>query len=222
MGKLLVIDGLDGSGKGTITGMLTRYLTEKGVMVRGISFPMYGTKGAGLVEMYLNGELGDKSEDTNCYTASSFFAMDRYVSYKTDWGKFLEKENTVIIADRYTTANAVHQLTKLPKENWDEFLTWLFDYEYGKLTLPVPDKTVYLKMPPEISLKLIAKRSAETGRGQDIHEKDPNHLYKAYEAAMYATDKLGWITVDSFVGDGPRDLSLVFDDVLKALELDNI
>ena len=145
MGKLFVIEGLDGSGKGTITKMLTEYLTKQGVRVRGISFPMYGTKGAALVEMYLGGELGDKSEDTNCYASSSFFAMDRYISYKTDWGKFLEEEDTVVIADRYTTANAVHQLQKLPRENWDEFLYWLFDYEYKLMKLPVPNKVVFLQ-----------------------------------------------------------------------------
>lgn len=222
MGKLLVIDGLDGSGKGTITGMLTRYLTEKNLQVRSISFPMYGTKGATLVEMYLGGELGSRGEDTNCYTASSFFAMDRYISYKTDWGEFLNREDAIIIADRYTTANAVHQLQKLPRDKWDEFLDWLFDYEYGKLGLPVPDKTIYLRMPPQISLRMIAKRSGETGRKQDIHEKDPSHLYKAYEAALYAADKLGWDTVDSFEGEEPRNLDLVFDEVLRVCGFDNI
>ena len=222
MGKLLVIDGLDGSGKGTITGMLTRYLTEKNMCVKGISFPMYGTKGATLVEMYLGGELGSKGEDTNCYTASTFFAMDRYISYKTSWGEFLMRDDAIIIADRYTTANAVHQLQKLPKEEWDGFLEWLFDFEYGKLGLPVPDKTIYLRMPPQISMKLIAKRSKETGRVQDIHEKDPTHLYKAYEAALYAADKLGWNTVDSFVGDEPRNLDLVFKDVLEICGFDKL
>lgn len=222
MGKLLVIDGLDGSGKGTITGMLTRYLTEKNLRVRGISFPMYGTKGATLVEMYLSGELGQRGEDTNCYTASAFFAMDRYISYKTDWGEFLKQDDTIVIADRYTTANAVHQLQKLPREEWDEFLQWLFDFEYGKLGLPTPDKTIYLRMPPEISLQMIAKRSGETGRKQDIHEKDPSHLYKAYEAALYAADKLGWTTVDSFEGYKPRDLTLVFNEVLEACGFDKL
>ena len=128
MGKLIAIDGLDGSGKGTMTQRLYKHLLENKVDVRKISFPMYENKSSYGVKMYLGGELGGNPDDTNGYAASALFAMDRYLSYRTDWGAFVAKEGTVTIADRYTSANAVHQLSKLPREQWDEFLAWLYDY----------------------------------------------------------------------------------------------
>ena len=122
MSKFLVIDGLDGSGKGSVTRMLRAYLTEKGIGNDLISFPMYENESSSLVKLYLSGKLGQQPDDNNAYAASMLFAADRYVSFVTDWRKLYEKENSVLIADRYTTANAVHQLTKLPKEQWDGFL----------------------------------------------------------------------------------------------------
>ena len=166
MSKFLVIDGLDGSGKGSVTRMLRAYLTEKGIGNDLISFPMY------------------------------------------------EKENSVLIADRYTTANAVHQLTKLPKEQWDGFLDWLFDFEYTKLGLPAPDHTFYIEMPPALCRRMIAKRAEETGRTVDIHEKDPTHLDRAYRSALYASEKLGWTRIASFRGEEPRPLKEVFEELL--------
>ncbi len=218
MGKLIAIDGLDGSGKGTMSERLYQYLLQKGVKVRKISFPMYDNKSSYGVKMYLNGELGDRPDDTNGYAASTLFAVDRYLSYRTDWGKFISEEGTVTIADRYTSANAVHQLSKLPREEWDTFLPWLHDFEHEKLGLPLPDLTVYLQMPPAISRALIAKRAKETGRVVDIHEKDTAYLDHCYEAALYAADKLGWQVIPCFEGDGPRDMDLIFADLLAFVE----
>ena len=218
MGKLIAIDGLDGSGKGTMSERLYQYLLKKGKKVRKISFPMYENKSCFGVKMYLDGELGQRPDDTNGYAASTLFAVDRYLSYRTDWGKFVGQEDTVTIADRYTSANAVHQLSKLPRQDWEHFLPWLFDFEHNKLGLPVPDVTVYLEMPPVISRSLIQKRAAETGRKVDIHEKDSEYMDRCYEAALYAADKLGWQVVPSFEGEGPRDLDLVFADLLALLE----
>lgn len=216
MCKLLVIDGLDGSGKGTITRMLREYLTANGKENDLISFPMYQNKSSALVNIYLSGELGGKPEDTGAYAASTLFAADRYVSFRTEWQKLYKKEDSVLIADRYTTANAVHQLTKLPKSEWDTFLDWLFDFEYNKLGLPTPDATVYLEMKPDICRKLIAKRAKETGRTVDIHEKDSSHLDKAYEAALYASKRLGWTRIKSYNPDNtPRDLNEVLKEVVK-------
>ena len=219
MGKLIAIDGLDGSGKGTMSERLYQYLLQKGVKVRKISFPMYENKSSFGVKMYLDGELGESPDDTGGYAASTLFAVDRYLSWRTDWGKFVDEPGTVLITDRYTSANAVHQLSKLPKEEWETFLPWLFDFEHGKLGLPLPDVTVYLEMPPAISRALICKRSAETGRKIDIHEKDAEYLDRCYEAALYAADKLNWQVIPSFEGDSPRDLDLVFADLLKLLQL---
>ena len=218
MGKLIAIDGLDGSGKGTMSERLYQYLSKKGIKVRKISFPMYENKSSLGVKMYLAGELGESPDDTNGYAASTLFAVDRYLSYRTDWGAFVQEEGTVTIADRYTSANAVHQLSKLPREEWDSFLPWLFDFEHGKLGLPLPDLTVYLEMPPRISQKLIQKRAEQTGRTIDIHEKDTEYLDRCYKAALYAADKLGWKVIPSFEGETPRDLDLVFADLVALIE----
>ena len=218
MGKLIAIDGLDGSGKGTMSERLYQYLSKKGIKVRKISFPMYENKSSFGVKMYLAGELGESPDDTNGYAASTLFAVDRYLSYRTDWGAFVQEEGTVTIADRYTSANAVHQLSKLPREEWDSFLPWLFDFEHGKLGLPLPDLTVYLEMPPRISQKLIQKRAEQTGRTIDIHEKDTEYLDRCYKAALYAADKLGWKVIPSFEGETPRDLDLVFADLVALIE----
>lgn len=219
MSKFLVIDGLDGSGKGTVTRMLKDYLTAKGVENDLISFPMYHLESAALVKLYLSGAMGEDPAGTNGYAASTLFAADRYVSYRMGWHTLYEKEGSVLIADRYTTANAVHQLTKLPKDQWDDFLTWLFDFEYEKLGLPRPDHTFYLEMPPHLCRKMIAKRAGETGRAVDIHEKDTDHLDKAYEAALYACEKLGWTKIKSFEGETTRPLDLVFEELLAHLDL---
>ena len=125
----------------------------------------------------------------------------------------------MLISDRYTTANAVHQLTKLDKGEWDPFLDWLFDFEYVKLGLPAPDHVFYIEMPPAICRRMIAKRAAETGRFIDIHEKDATHLERAYEAALYASKKLGWTRIPSFIGNEPRPLDEVFEELRKKAEL---
>ena len=134
-GKLIVLEGLDGSGKGTQAKLLAKHLTVTDHLVREITFPDYDSDSSALVKMYLAGQFGDKPDDVNAYAASSFYAVDRYAGYKSDWGKFYE-EGGILIADRYTTSNAVHQCSKLPPEQWDTFLQWLFDYEYHLLGLP--------------------------------------------------------------------------------------
>ena len=214
MSKFLVIDGLDGSGKGSVTRMLRAYLTQKGVENDLISFPMYENESSALVKLYLSGALGMRPEDNNAYAASMLFAADRYVSFMNNWRALYEKKDSVLIADRYASANAVHQLTKLPKESWDGFLDWLFDFEFGKLGLPAPDHTVYIEMPPDLCRQMIAKRAKETGRFVDIHEKDASHLDKAYRSALYASKKLGWTRIKSFSGDSPRALDEVLEELL--------
>ncbi len=213
MGKFIVIDGLDGSGKGTQSEILKSALEKKGYKVRLLSFPMYECESSSLVRLYLGGALGSDPSETNAYAASSFFAADRYVSYRTDWKKDINDPETIVIANRFTTANAVHQLSKMPREEWDAFLDWLWDYEYNKLGVPSPDLVLYLEMTPEISMALVSRRSEQTGRQKDIHELDPDHLKNSYAAAIYSSEKLGWQRICCYENSEP----LSIDNISKMI-----
>ena len=196
MGKFIVIEGLDGSGKTTQGKLLAERLRGEGKRVRELSFPCYGEKSCGLVEMYLSGELGESPDDTNGYAASMLYAADRYVSYVTDWKKDADDPETVVLATRYTTANAYHQLSKLPREDWESFLSWLYDFEFGKIGLPAPDTVVLLSMSQEISSGNVKDRSKATGQKMDIHEKDKGYLLRCSEAAHFAAEKGGWKVIN--------------------------
>ncbi len=191
MGKLIVLEGLDGSGKGTQTALLREYLEKSGYNVRVVDFPDYSSEGCALVKLYLSGGLGENPDDTNAYAASMFFAADRYVSYVREWRDFLENDG-IVISNRYTTANAYHQLSKLQVDCWDGFLEWLWDFEFNKLALPRPDCVMLLDMPERVSSALVKKRSESTGRKMDIHEKDEDYLIRCREAAAYTAKKCAW------------------------------
>lgn len=194
MGILITIDGLDGSGKQTQSEILYDRLTKAGIKARVVSFPDYDSNSSALVKMYLGGEFSHDPNAVNAYTASAFFAVDRAASFIANWKEDYEK-GTVIIANRYTTANAIHQLSKIDEDaERDAFLQWLYDFEFGKLAIPSPDLTVFLEVPVEVSLSLIKSRSEETGREIDIHE-NAEHLTRAYSAALFSADRLGWSTV---------------------------
>jgi dTMP kinase len=220
MGQLIVLDGLDGSGKETQTLLLEKALLQSGKKVRMISFPMYDSVGATFVKEYLGGRFGEDPEAVNAYAASSFFAMDRFYSYRTDWKKDLDDPEVTVLANRYTSANAVHQLSKLPKEKWDSFLSWLWEYEFSLLGLPRPDRVIYLELKPQISRRLIAARSAQTGRAQDIHERDPHHLENSYEAALYASQALGWDRVQCYCGEEMRTREEIHKQICRLLGLE--
>ena len=201
MSKFIVLEGLDGSGKGTQTALLREYLEKNGKCVCVIDFPAYGTPGASLVELYLNGGLGEHPDDTNAYAASMFFAADRYVSYVNEWKADYEDPDTYVIANRYTTANAYHQISKLPETEWDRFLDWLWDFEFRRLGLPSPDRVLLLDMPESVSGSLVYRRSSETGVSLDIHEKDTGYLRRCRDAAHYVAGKCGWTVVEC-AGEG--------------------
>ena len=213
MGKFIAIDGLDGSGKGTQSEKLVAQLLKDGKKVKILSFPMYESESSTFVKMYLDGKLGDKPSDTNAYTASMFFACDRYISYATDWKKDIEDPDTYVVANRYTTANAVHQLSKLPEDEWEEFLKWLWDFEFTKLGLPAPDLVLYLELPPSISLSLVKNRSDSTGQKMDIHEKDTAYMAKCYEAALYSCKKLGWCRITCHKDGAIRTREDIFEEI---------
>ncbi len=189
MGTLIVIDGLDGSGKNTQSKRLYQALSEMGKPVRLVSFPDYESPACHPVKMYLSGKFGTDPEDVNSYAASTFFAVDRFASFRLDWKEDYDN-GAIIIANRYTTANAIHQLTKLPVDEHKAFLDWLYDFEFQKLGLPAPDLTLMLKVPVEKSLELIDHRGEE----KDIHE-NREHLKKAALAAKTCADLWGWETL---------------------------
>ena len=212
MGKLLVIEGLDGSGKDTQTRLLSERLTAAGVNNTVISLPHYEDDSSALVKLYLGGAFGSRPGDVNAYAASSFYAVDRYAGYKTRWGGCYES-GRVILANRYTTSNACHQMTKLPREQWDAFLDWLFSYEYDLLGIPKPDGVIFLDMPVGVSQKLLASRYAGDEAKKDVHERDVAYLAACHEAAAYCAEKLGWITVPCAENGAPKPVDVIAAEV---------
>jgi dTMP kinase len=217
MGILITIDGLDGSGKQTQSEILFDRLKKDGIDTKLVSFPDYDSNSSALVKMYLGGEFSHDPDAVNAYASSSFFAVDRFASFVKDWKSDYEK-GSVIIANRYTTANAIHQLTKIEgdKER-KEFLDWLYDFEFNKLSIPSPDLTLFLEVPVEISLDLINKRSAETGREIDIHE-NAGHLKRAYSAALFSAENLGWTTVHCADNGKMRTREDIADEIYKVVK----
>ena len=217
-GKLIVLEGLDGSGKATQAKLAAEALLKEGMKVRKISFPNYSSDSSALVRMYLAGEFGSNPGDVNAYAASTFFAVDRYAGMKQDWGAFY-KAGGILIADRYTTSNAVHQCCKLPESSWDEYLDWLFHFEYGQLGLPEPDLVLYLQVPVSVNERLMTERYHGNEQKKDIHERDTEYLMQAHSAADYCARKFGWHTVDCTENGGMRSIEAIGADVLRSIRL---
>lgn len=220
MGKLIIFEGLDGSGKGTQTALTAQKLAARGVDLRQITFPDYASESSALVKLYLAGAFGQKPDDVNAYAASSFYAVDRYASYKTGWGAFY-RDGGLVLSDRYTTSNAVHQCSKLPPAQWDGFLNWLFDFEYQKIGIPAPDAVVYLAVDPQVSQRLLAARYHGDDSKKDIQEKDLDYLARSRAAAEYCAKALGWKRIDC-TADGPqgktmRTVEQINDEILAYL-----
>lgn len=190
-GKLIVIEGTDGSGKSTQFQLLCEALSGHGILFQRLVFPQYQEPSSALLRMYLNGEFGSHPSDVNAYAASTFYAVDRYASWRKVWGTDYQKGG-LILSDRYTTSNAVHQGSKLSPAEQPAFFDWLFDFEYNKLGLPAPDLVIYLDMPTEQSLKLLRSREAATNTKGDIHEVDPNYLALCRQTALSAASHYGW------------------------------
>lgn len=217
MGKLIVIEGLDASGKGTQTEILVQRLKEAGRDAFAISLPNYDDASSALVKMYLSGEMGDKPSDVNAYAASTFYAVDRYASFKKSWNREYES-GKIIVANRYTTSNACHQMTKLREDQWDEYLSWLFDFEYRLLEIPKPDCVIFLDMPVEISQKLLLKRYNDDESKKDVHEKDVSYLKSCHKAAEYACRKLSWHRILCGEGGEPREIEDIADEIFSVAE----
>lgn len=212
-GKLIVLEGLDGSGKGTQTKALFETLKARGLRVMRVSFPNYGSDAAKLLDDYLHGAFGNDPKDVNPYAASTFFAIDRYASFHLNWKQFYN-EGGIIIADRYTTSNAIHQCAKLEPSQWNGFLDWLFKYEYEQLGLPEPDAVMYLRVDPEVSQKLMTGRYAGDEGKKDIHECNLPYLRQCRLAADYCTDYLHWRAVECVRDGAMRSIADIHAEVL--------
>lgn len=218
MGKLIVIEGVDSSGKETQTKLLFEYLQNKGLNTKKISFPDYESDFCMPVKGYLAGELGDNPDDVNAYAASSFYAIDRYASYKRDWGRFYESGG-IIVCDRYVTSNIVHQAMKIRGDK-TAFIEWLADYEYEKLGLPRPDVVIFLDMSPVAAQFLMKNRANKiTGEAQkDIHEKNSDYLAAAYNNAVGIAEKCGWKRVVCAEGLNIRTIEDIHEEIISIVE----
>lgn len=200
MGKLIVIEGTDGSGKSTQFRLLAERLTAEGKEFRRLVFPRYAEESSALIRMYLGGAFGTNPTDVNAYAASAFYAVDRYASFKQDWGQWY-LDGGLILSDRYTTSNAVHQASKEPEERRGAYLQWLYEFEYDKLALPRPDLVIYLDVPTAFTEKLMRHREQNTGTHADIHEQDMAYLATCRQTGRAAAEFYGWTVIDC-VKDG--------------------
>ena len=200
MGKLIVIEGTDGSGKSTQFRLLTARLEEENHSFQKLVFPQYAEPSSALIRMYLGGEFGSNPADVNAYAASAFYAVDRYASYKKVWGSWYENGG-LVVSDRYTTSNAVHQASKESGEAQTTFLKWLYEFEYEKLGLPCPDLVLYLDVPTDYTEAMMRRREADTNTHADIHEQDMAYLATCRRTGKAAAEYYGW-TVIECVKDG--------------------
>lgn len=219
-GKLIVIEGLDGSGKATQSGKLVAALNDWGMAVKKVAFPDYESDSSALVKMYLAGQFGSDPSDVNAYAASTFYSVDRYASYKKDWGRFYQ-DGGVVVADRYTTSNAIHQCCKLPEDQWEDYLNWLFHFEYELLGIPVPDQVIYLQVDVDESQKLMTERYHGDEGKKDIHEGNLEYLRKSRKAADYCARKMGWQVVCCYKNGHMRAIDDIHREVMDRVKCDD-
>lgn len=214
MGKLIVLEGTDGSGKSTQFAQLASRLDADGIRYKRLVFPQYSEPSSALLRMYLNGDFGANPEDVNAYAASTFYAVDRYASYSKVWREDYCRGG-LILADRYTTSNAVHQASKLPKDKWAEFFDWLYDFEFRLLELPKPDLVILLNMPTDQAEALIRARCDQTGAASDIHEADSRYLEKCRASAMAAAAYYGWRVIECVSGGRLKSVDQVHEEIFS-------
>ena len=205
MRKLIIIEGLDGSGKSTQVKLLEEYFKAKNIDYKKIKLPDYDNPSSTLVKMYLGGEFGKSADDVNAYAAGAFYAVDRFASYKLNWGSDYEK-GTVILADRYATSNSIYQMEKISEDEWDSYLEWSADFEYNKIGIPSPDAVIYLDMPVEISQRLMTSRYNGDEGKKDVHEVNVEFLKKCRKSALYTANKQGWKVVECSDGENPLSI----------------
>ena len=214
MGKLIVIEGTDGSGKSTQFKLLTDRLSREGRDFRQLEFPQYSQPSSALIKMYLGGEFGTNVGDVNAYAATAFFAVDRYASYKKFWGQWYE-QGGLVVSGRYTTSNAVHQASKESPEIWQEYWKWLSEFEYDRLGLPRPALTIYLDVPTEYTEKMMRKREMDTNTTADIHEQDLNYLATCRWCGREAAAFFDWKIIDCVKDGAMRTIEDIHEEIYR-------
>jgi len=220
MGKLFVIDGTDASGKQTQLKKLQERLEKENIEYKLVSFPNYDSPSSSLVKMYLSGDFGKNAKEISPYVASTFFAGDRYATYKKELEEFYNNGG-IILADRYTTANMVHQAGKITdKKEREKFLNWLWDFEFNLYKLPIPTKVFFLNMPPKYAFELMKNRENKFTHEakKDIHESDENHIIDSYNAACEVADKYNWTKIECVKNDKLRTIEEIHEDIFEAVK----
>ena len=214
-GKLIIIEsGSDGSGKATQTEILYQKLIQDGLKVKKITFPNYESDACMPIKMYLNGEFGSNPEDVNAFVASTFYTVDRFASFKKEWEEFYNNGG-IVISDRYTTSNMVHQAVKMDKADRDLYLDWLTDLEFNKFGLPEPDQVIFLDVKPNMTQKLIKDRLNKfTGESKkDIHESNSEYLLKSYNNSLEIANKYNWTKIDCIEDDKMRSIESISNEI---------
>lgn len=219
-GKLFVIDGTDGSGKQTQFDKLKEALTRDGIEYKIVSFPNYDSPSSSLVKMYLSGEFGKDAKKISPYIASTFYAVDRYATFQTGYREYYENGG-IILADRYTTSNMVHQAGKIEdKVERKKFLDWLWDFEFNLYGLPVPTEVFFLNMPVEKSLELMKNRENKFTHNnkKDIHESDEKHLLDAHKAACEVAKDYNWYEVKCVKDNNIRSIEDIHKEIYQEIK----
>ncbi len=219
MGKLFVIDGTDGSGKQTQSAKLKERLEKEGVDFKSVSFPNYDSPSSSLVKMYLGGEFGTDPKKISPYIASTFYAADRFATFQKEYKEYYDNGG-IIIADRYTTSNMIHQAGKIKDDSEREkFLNWLWNFEFNLYGLPIPTEVIFLNMPIEYSMKLMEERENKITHDakKDIHENDKNHLIDSYNEACKLASKYNWKEVMCVKNDEIRTVDDIHEEVYQII-----
>lgn len=217
MGKLIVFEGTDGSGKSTQFSLLTKRLQNEGTDFRTIVFPQYSEQSSALIRMYLGGEFGQSPSDVNAYVASTFYAVDRYASFRKVWGSYYQ-QGGLVLSDRYTTSNAVHQASKEPDETRGEFFRWLYELEFDHMELPRPDLVLYLDVPTEITERLMRKREEISHTNADIHEQNMDYLRLCRKTGLEAASYYGWTVIHCEKDGEMRSIEDIHEEVYSLVK----
>ncbi|MDR2590060.1 MAG: deoxynucleoside kinase [Oscillospiraceae bacterium] len=216
MGRLIVFEGIDGSGKSTQFKLMCDRLNDEDIVYKRIFFPRYEEPSSALIRMYLAGDFGKDPDTVNAYAASSFFAVDRYASFVQDWRDYY-KNDGLILTDRYTTSNALHQGAKMVSTERKKFFDWLYDYEFNLIELPKPDAVVFIDVDVELAAERLNTRQKKTGTSADIHENDMKYLASCVDSGRHAAKQFGWYIVDCSGQNAKRSENDIHSEIFNEL-----